>query len=76
MLDIRPIIRATNKLALAEGLSLSVGYRWLADGFVQRAYFTREQAGEHVAWCKGVASGAARALYVRDIATGRFVSLK
>jgi hypothetical protein len=66
------VIRATNQLALAEGLTRQTAYRW-ADGWIQRAFFTPSQAREHVEWCK-VNSNAVRALYTRDIQTGRFVA--
>lgn len=67
------VIRSTNKLALAEGLTRQTGYRWLSDNWIQRAFFTPSQAAEHVAWCKANAD-CVRALYTRDIETGRFVA--
>jgi hypothetical protein len=73
MINTRPIIRATNALALAEGLTRSTAYRWLSDRWIQRAYFTPAQAREHVEWCKAN-SQAVRAIYTRDIKTGRFVA--
>lgn len=75
MLNTRPVIRATNQLALASGLTHSVAYRWLADGFIQRAFFTAPDAREHVEWCRDLPD-CVRPLYCRNLTSGRFVSVR
>lgn len=67
----RQIIRDTNRIARAEGLPLQTAYRWLNDGFIQRAFFTPPEAREHAEWCK-VNSQSVKVLYHRELLTGRF----
>lgn len=68
----RRLIRNRNAQLRAEGVTREIGYRWQADGYMQRAYFRTQEASEHQAWMLRYPT-IARHVYTRDLATGRFI---